>query len=110
MPRCCIERARSWSSLPRGSASPSAGPTRGSRKTAPNKALRKLKIYFGRVIGDIIRKIADDAWLQSKFAWLLNLARRVREQERGQRGPKVYSLHAPEVEGIGKGKPHKPTR
>jgi hypothetical protein len=24
------------------------------------------------------------------------------------RGPKVYSLHAPEVECIGKGKPHKP--
>jgi transposase, IS5 family len=32
----------------------------------------------------------------------------VRDQERGQRGPKVYSLHAPEVECIGKGKPHKP--
>ena len=50
-----------------------------------NKALRKLKTYLGRVIRDIIRKIADDDWLQSKFAWLLNLARRVREQERGQR-------------------------
>jgi transposase, IS5 family len=72
------------------------------------KALRKLKTYLGRVIRDIIRKIANDDWLQSKFAWLLNLARRVREQERGQRGPKVYSLHAPEVECIGKGKPHKP--
>ena len=32
----------------------------------------------------------------------------MRDQERGQRGPKVYSLHAPEVECIGKGKPHKP--
>jgi len=31
-----------------------------------------------------------------------------RIQERGQRGPKVYSLHAPEVECIGKGKAHKP--
>jgi IS5 family transposase len=72
------------------------------------KALRQLKTYLGRVIRDIIRKITDDSWLQSKFAWLLNLARRVREQERGQRGPKVYSLHAPEVECIGKGKPHKP--
>jgi hypothetical protein len=38
----------------------------------------------------------------------MSLARRVRDQERGQRGPKVYSLHAPEVECIGKGKPHKP--
>ena len=73
-----------------------------------NKALRKLKTYLGRIIRDIKRKIADDDFLQTKFAWLLNLAGRVREQERGQRGPKVYSLHAPEVECIGKGKPHKP--
>jgi len=32
----------------------------------------------------------------------------VHAQERGQRGPKVYSIHAPEVECIGKGKAHKP--
>jgi len=73
-----------------------------------NKALRKLKTYLGRVIRDIKRKIADDDFLRTQFAWLLNLAGRVRDQERGQRGPKVYSLHAPEVECIGKGKPHKP--
>jgi IS5 family transposase len=36
------------------------------------------------------------------------LARRVREQQQRQRGPKVYSLHAPEVECIGKGKAHQP--
>jgi len=36
------------------------------------------------------------------------LARRVREQRQHQRGPKVYSLHAPEVECIGKGKAHRP--
>src|SRR5262245_51213450 len=34
--------------------------------------------------------------------------RRVLEQERRQRGRKVYSLHAPEVECIGKGKAHRP--
>src|SRR5437899_82631 len=73
-----------------------------------NRSLRKLKTYLGRVIRVIKRKIADDDFLQTKFTWLLNLASRVREQERGRRGPKVYSLHAPEVECIGKGKPHKP--
>jgi IS5 family transposase len=72
------------------------------------RALRKLKTYLGRVIRDITRKIEGDHWLEPKFAQLLSLARRVRDQERGQRGPKVYSLHAPEVECIGKGKPHKP--
>jgi hypothetical protein len=32
----------------------------------------------------------------------------VREQQQRQRGPKVYALHAPEVECIGKGKAHRP--
>ena len=30
------------------------------------------------------------------------------DQQQRQRGPKVYSLHAPEVECIGKGKAHRP--
>jgi IS5 family transposase len=72
------------------------------------RVLRTLRTYLGRVIRDIARKIEGDPRLEAEFAWLLSLARRVRAQERGQRGPKVYSLHAPEVECIGKGKPHKP--
>jgi IS5 family transposase len=72
------------------------------------RALRKLKTYLGRVIRDIARKIDGDPGLEAAFAHLLSLARRVRAQERGQRGPKIYSLHAPEVECIGKGKAHKP--
>jgi IS5 family transposase len=72
------------------------------------KALRKLKTYLGRVIRDIARKIEGDPRRENAFARLMSLARRVRDQQRGQRGPKVYSLHAPEVECIGKGKPHKP--
>src|ERR1019366_5000387 len=73
-----------------------------------NRALRKLKTYLGRVIRDIARKIDGDPGLETAFAHLLGLARRVRAQQRGQRGPKIYSLHAPEVECIGKGKAHKP--
>src|ERR1700757_3362270 len=66
-----------------------------------NKSLRKLKTYLGRVIRDITRKIDGNPWLEEIFAHLLSLARRVLHQERGQRGPKVYRLHAPEVECIG---------
>jgi len=74
-----------------------------------NRALRKLKTYLGRVIRDIDRKIEDDAWLKHViFGGILTLARRVRDQKQHQRGRKVYSLHAPEVECIGKGKPHRP--
>jgi IS5 family transposase len=73
-----------------------------------NKALRKLRTYAGRVIRDIARKTAGHAALSEVFAWPLSLTRRVLEQNRHQRGRKVYSLHAPEVECIGKGKAHRP--
>jgi len=73
-----------------------------------NRMLKKLRTYLGRVIRDIGRKIAGDAALEVKFERLLMLAGRVREQQQRQRGPKVYSLHAPEVECIGKGKAHRP--
>jgi hypothetical protein len=73
-----------------------------------NRTLKKLRTYLGRVIRDIGRKIENNDALEAKFAKLLLLARRVREQKQHQRGPKVYSLHAPEVECIGKGKAHRP--
>ena len=55
-----------------------------------------------------MRKTRDDAGLRKIFAEPLSLAFRVRHQRRNQRGPKIYSLHAPEVECIGKGKAHRP--
>src|SRR5256884_9009445 len=73
-----------------------------------NPMLRKLPTHLGRVIRDIGRKIEGNGGLEAAFARLLLLARRVREQQQRQRGPKVYSLHAPEVECIGKGKAHRP--
>jgi transposase, IS5 family len=72
------------------------------------KALRKLKTYLGRIIRDILRQIAGEEDLKAIFQRPLHLAGRVFEQERHQRGRKVYSLHAPEVECIGKGKAHAP--
>src|SRR6516225_6168218 len=73
-----------------------------------NRSLRKLKTYLGRVIRDIERRIVGNEELREVFVRSLFLARRVLEQERRQRGRKVYSLHAPEVECIGKGKAHRP--
>src|SRR5262245_48839477 len=70
--------------------------------------LKKLRTYLGRVIRDVARKIEDNGAPEAAFTKLLALARRVREQKQHQRGPKVYSLHAPEVECIGKGKAHQP--
>jgi IS5 family transposase len=75
-----------------------------------NRALKTLKTYLGRVIRDISRKIEGRADLLGGIVLgrMLALARQVRDQTQRQRGPKVYSLHAPEVECIGKGKAHRP--
>jgi hypothetical protein len=78
------------------------------------RSLKTLRTYLGRVSRDITRKIRGDEVLEEAFAWPLSLARRVREQSPAQRraghqgSAKVYSLHAPEVECIGKGKAHRP--
>jgi transposase, IS5 family len=72
------------------------------------KAFRKLKTYLGRTIRDIARQIANEDDLQDIFRRPLHLAARVLEQRQHQRGRKVYSLHAPEVECISKGKAHAP--
>jgi transposase, IS5 family len=73
-----------------------------------NKALRRLRTMLGRVIRDITRKIASQPDITEVFALPLSLSRRVRDQRQRERGRKLYSLHAPEVECIGKGKAHKP--
>jgi IS5 family transposase len=73
-----------------------------------NKAMRKLKTYLGRTIRDIRRKTAHDEGFRDAFRRPLWLAERVLTQKRRDPYPKVYSLHAPEVECIGKGKAHKP--
>jgi transposase, IS5 family len=72
------------------------------------RALKTLRTYLGRVIRDIGRRIKGNADLEAIFAKAISLARRVHTQETKARGPKVYSLHAPEVECIGKGKAHRP--
>jgi transposase, IS5 family len=70
--------------------------------------LRFLRTRLGRLIRDIERKIEGDAALQARFRPLLMLSQRVLTQEQRQRGRKVYALHAPEVECIGKGKARAP--
>ena len=72
------------------------------------RELRSLRTWLGRVIRDIDRRVRSSPSLNTIFRPKLFLAQRVHDQKRGQRGPKVHSIHAPEVECIGKGKAHKP--
>jgi IS5 family transposase len=69
------------------------------------KVLRNLKSMAGRVMRDVERKIDDAAFQKHKGT--LILSELILTQRRTTRG-KVYSLHAPEVECIAKGKAHKP--
>jgi IS5 family transposase len=72
------------------------------------RELRRLRTILGRVIRDIDRQVRSSPSLNTIFRPKLFLASRVHAQERGKRGAKVYSIHAPEVECIGKGKAAKP--
>ncbi len=67
------------------------------------KCTRQLKTYLGRVIRDIERKYPQP---DPKLAALLTLAKRIYQRQRHDKN-KVYSVHAPEVECISKGKVHK---
>jgi len=70
--------------------------------------LRILRSRLGRIIRDIRRKIAGQADIEAVFDWPLARASQIRSQQQRQRGRKLYSFHAPEVECIGKGKASAP--
>ena len=72
------------------------------------RQLRLLRIRLGRIIRDIRRKIAGKADIEAAFEWPLSRASQIRSQQQRQRGWKLYSFHAPEVECIGKGKASAP--
>ena len=72
------------------------------------KQLRLLRSRLGRLIRDIGRKIAGQPAFEAAFTWPLTRARQIRAQQQRQRGWKLYSFHAPEVECIGKGKARAP--
>lgn len=73
-----------------------------------NRELRFLRTRLGRLIRDIGRKIRGNAALEDVFAIPLSRAAQIRSQKQRQRGWKLYSFHAPEVECIGKGKARAP--
>jgi len=67
------------------------------------RCTRQLKTFLGRVIRDIERK---DPNPDPELLSLLDIARRIHARQRKDKN-KVYSVHAPEVECISKGKAHK---
>jgi transposase, IS5 family len=75
------------------------------RRRQAERHVRQLRTWLGRLVRDIGRKIAGSAAIQAALAGPLGLIARLLRQRREDRGrDKLYSLHAPEVECIGKGK------
>lgn len=70
------------------------------------REVSRLHTYFGRVIRDIERQIEGKQREAKTFAPLLKICNHVFEQKREDKD-KIYSIHAPEVECISKGKAHK---
>ena len=79
---------------------------------------KRLHTQLGRVMRDVARKIdaatqtdaVEGGRLQGKFARLLEISGRIHIQKRIRAegdAPKIYSVHAPEVSCIAKGKAHK---
>ncbi len=68
------------------------------------RQLRLLRTRLGRITRDIRRKIEGRPDLEEVFQYPLARAEQIRSQQQRQRGWKLYSFHAPEVECIGKGK------
>jgi len=67
--------------------------------------LRSLKTMAGRVLRDVERKLSEEAYEAHKGMMLLSEL--ILDQKRKTKN-KIYSLHASEVECIGKGKAHRP--
>lgn len=71
------------------------------------RATSKLKTVLGRVYRDIERRLTEQpAAVQAAFIEPMGLTKRLLDQRRHDK-QKLYSVHAPEVECLAKGKAHK---
>jgi IS5 family transposase len=68
-----------------------------------SQGVRKLKTYLGRVIRDIERKLSQVPEQAESFTELLSLGKQLLSQDKHSKN-KIYSVHAPEVYCIAKGK------
>src|SRR6476646_737836 len=73
-----------------------------------HRQVRFLRTRLGRLIRDIRRKIKGHGPVEAAFERPLSRASQIRSQRQRQRGWKLYSFHAPEVECIAKGKVRAP--
>ncbi len=94
---------QSYKFVSKNALSKQAGYAHARQMKRAGKMTKKLKTYLGRVYRDIQRKASEkDEELTKK----LDLAEKLLNQRKDSKN-KLYSIHAPEVECISKGKAHK---
>lgn len=70
------------------------------------KGIKKVKNFLGRVYRDLLRQLPENSVLTEAQQTALDHAERLLRQQKNSK-QKLYSLHAPEVECISKGKAYK---
>ena len=98
-----IELRQSYKFVSKKALTKQAGYAHARQMKRSRKMTKKLKTYLGRVYREILKTgVENDEELKEK----LELAERILSQSKESKN-KVYSIHAPEVECISKGKAHK---
>jgi len=98
-----IELRQNYRRLAKKALSRQSGYSRAKQMRRSAGMTRQLKTYLGRVHRDIVRKVSQ---IDPELMHLLKQSSRLQEQTRDSKN-KLYSIHAPEVECISKGKVHK---
>jgi len=98
-----IELRQNYRRLAKKALSRQSGYSRAKQMRRSASMTRQLKTYLGRVHRDIVRKAEQ---IDPELKQLLKQSSRLQEQTRDSKN-KLYSIHAPEVECISKGKAHK---
>lgn len=73
------------------------------RKKGAKKARKKIRTITGRLVRDVVRKLPEERL--EHYAPLLAIFEQIMSQQRKDSN-KIYSVHAPEVSCIAKGKAH----
>ena len=100
-----VELRQSYTRTVRNEFSQHARYAKAKQFKRAGKVQKHLKTLAARVMRDVLRKLSDEAYTRHRGTFLLSEL--IFMQERKTKN-KIYSLHASEVECIGKGKPHRP--
>jgi IS5 family transposase len=98
-----IKLRQSYKFVSKKALTKQAGYAHARQMNRARKMTRKLKTYLGRVYRDILKKSEEK---DKELINRLELAERLLSQTKDSKN-KIYSIHAPEVECISKGKAHK---